>query len=381
MTKKTSTKPTKKKNTSTQKHPKKNATKSKKNTKKEITITKKINSKLTKVLIVIFGLLLVFSTYAWFSTNLNVKIKTFKMVVTKNSDLSISFDGIDFDHSLEISKETIIDNLARTYPNNLSQWAANGFIPVSSPGITDRSSSLFDMYYTSGVLYPRRDRERKHGFVNTTKSNEEAPREYNYYLAFDVFVKNESGSPVDDNLYLESSTFINGVENISEEMQGLVNSFRIGIVKVGSVDLKASVNQIQGISCNNNCESIIFEPNSKNHTSLSIEKAKKFNVKLVDGIEFPTYAYKKEGGPVYIANSVSGSPNLDPEYFDIQETIDEDDFQSPLFGIPNGITKMRIYVWIEGQDIDSLETDSEGAEVEIGIDFVKDVAGYQAFNE
>jgi hypothetical protein len=51
------------------------------------------------------------------------------------------------------------------------------------------------------------------------------------------------------------------------------------------------------------------------------------------------------------------------------------------FEIPNGITKARVYVWIEGQDVDSLETDSEGAEVEIGIDFTKDTAGWDAFDE
>ena len=282
MTKKVNNKTTKKKTTSTQKHPKKtNITKAKKNTKRQVVITKKINPKLTKVLIVLFGLLLVFSTYAWFSTNLNVKIKTFKMVITKNSDLSISFDGIDFAHSLDISKKTIIDDLARTYPANLSQWAANGFIPVSSPGITNQNSSLFDVYQTGGVLYDRRDRERKHGFINTVKTREDEPRSYNYYLAFDIFIKNESGSPVDDNLYLEQTTFINALEGTPEEMMGLVNSFRIGLVKVGSVNLKASVNEIQGISCNNDCESIIFEPNSKNHTEFSIEKAKKFNVELV----------------------------------------------------------------------------------------------------
>ena len=48
---------------------------------------------------------------------------------------------------------------------------------------------------------------------------------------------------------------------------------------------------------------------------------------------------------------------------------------------PNGITKARIYIWIEGQDVDSIETDSEGAEVEIGIDFTKDTAGWDAFDE
>ena len=40
---------------------------------------------------------------------------------------------------------------------------------------------------------------------------------------------------------------------------------------------------------------------------------------------------------------------------------------------------MRVYVWLEGQDIDSLETDSQGAEVSISISFVKDTQGYTEY--
>ena len=40
---------------------------------------------------------------------------------------------------------------------------------------------------------------------------------------------------------------------------------------------------------------------------------------------------------------------------------------------------MRVYVWLEGQDIDSLETDSQGAEVAISISFVKDTQGYTEY--
>ena len=40
---------------------------------------------------------------------------------------------------------------------------------------------------------------------------------------------------------------------------------------------------------------------------------------------------------------------------------------------------MRIYVWLEGQDIDSLETNSEGAPIFLAIDLLKDLAGYMDF--
>lgn len=77
-----------------------------------------------------------------------------------------------------------------------------------------------------------------------------------------------------------------------------------------------------------------------------------------------------------MGNTVSGSQNLNSEYFRLQNTMKERDLDIPIFTLPDGITKTRVYLCIEGQDIDSLETDSEGAELSISLNFVKDTAGY-----
>lgn len=336
---------------------------------------KKMNRKLKILVIFLLGVFLIFSTYAWFSSNLNVKINTFKMEVQKNSGLTISFDGINFDTSLNISKEDIIDNLKSTYPNNLSHWSSNGLVPVSSNGITNANSYFFDIFYSAGgVLYNLKDKDR--GFIRTVKAEENQAREYSRFISFDLFFRNETGSPIDDNLYFDPSTFFAADDDADEEMMGLFNSLRLGIVKVGSLPLTASPTDIQNIQCNNNCQSIIFEPNSKEHTPLSIERAQKYGINLVNGEKFSTYGYIQAGGFIYVENTVSGSPNIDRNYFALQGTMTEDDIGTPLFSIPDGITKTRFYVWIEGQDIDSLETDSAGTNLSLSINFIKDTVGY-----
>jgi len=329
------------------------------------------------VTIFFLGILLIFSAYAWFSTSLNVRVKTFNMIVTRNSGLTISFDAINFDTAIEISEDILINQLVETYPNNLSQWAANGLVPVSSPGITNSNSYFFDIYSSSGVRYKNKD--KTNGFVTTRLSSETERRSFNNFIAFDLFLKNETGSPISDNLYLEYGTEFVMTSDSSEEMEGLINSARIGMVKVGSVPHNTPVETIQNLQCNNDCRSIIYEPNSTNHSELSIERAKKFGINLKDEQEFPTYAYKKPAEPFEIADTISGSVRLDYEYFMLQETITADAFTRPLFSIPDGITKMRVYVWLEGQDIDSLETDSEGADVSISINFIKDTEGYTEY--
>lgn len=380
------------KNSSTTKTIKKNSNvaKKKNNTKvvnKKKVLKKKINSNVSSkkhnfiMAVVIFslGVLLIFSTYAWLSTSLNVKIKNFNMVVSRNSGLSISLDGITFSSFVEISEENLINKLKNTYPNNTSQWSGNGLVPVSSYGISSPNSTSFDIYASTGVRY--KSKKKDNGYVTTFLVPELERSTFNSYIAFDIFLKNITGSPVSDNLYIDYTSYVVMDSDSDEEMQGLVNSARVGFLKMGSVSKKAPVNLIQNIGCNNDCKAIIYEPNSKNHTNLSMERAIKYGINLIEGEEFSTYACIKGGGPIYVKSTVSGSADLDYNYFALQNTITEDDFVNPLFKIPDGITKVRVYVWIEGQDIDSLETDSEGADISISLDFTKDTVGYNTFND
>lgn len=351
---------------------------SKKSRKKEIVLLHKKNRRFLIAIIIFLAIILIGATYAWFSTNLNVRIKTFNMIVTKNSGLSLSFDAINYDSSIEISKETLINRLKETYPNNTSQWSSMGLTPVSTLGVRNPNTPVFEIYASSGVMY--RNRKMDNGYVNTVLLSENGRNSFNYYIAFDLFIKNDTGSPVDDNLFLDYGTEVTLTDGDTEEMQGLLNSTRIGFVKIGSTPLDTNPTIIQNLTCNNNCKSTIFEPNSRVHTNLSRERAEKYGVNLKEGEIFPTYAYKKSGGPIFIKDTVSGSSELDMNYFELQETMTELDFAKPLFTIPNGITKMRVYVWIEGQDIDSLETDSSGSELAISINFIKDTTGYDAFD-
>ena len=384
----------------------KNSTKKKKNTtskkvnstKKKVTNTKNVkktnkkveekktidlnsitknNLKMMFVVILSFGTLFIFASYAWFSTNLNVKVNTFQMSVTKNSGLSISLDGINFDTYVEVSKDILINQLKNTYPNNESQWSSDGLTPVSTNGISNPNSDKFEIFASSGVRYKNMD--QKNGYIRIASTKEEGRSSHNNYIAFDLFFKNSTGSPVSDNLYLESGTEISLVDEADEEMIGLFNSIRLGFLKIGSVPLSADVNSIQNMGCNNACTSTIYEPNHTSHVGLSIERAKKNGVDLVDGEYFPTYGVIKGGGPIFVADTVSGSPNLDYNYFKLQQTIKDEDLQTPLFALPSGITKMRLYLWVEGQDIDSLETDSSGTKIDVSINFIKDTAGYEEY--
>ena len=319
------------------------------------------------------GVLLIFSAYAWFYAALDVQVKFVNLVVSKKNGLFISLDGINFGSSVQISEESLIENLKTTYPNNTSQWSKYGLYPISASGLEHSDSPVLDFYMATNVDV---DKVNKKSYITTRKSVENNATNSKNYIAFDLFLKNVTGSPVSDNLYIDEGTGIKIDNGDTEQMQGLINSVRMAFIKIGSVAKDASVNEIQNISCNNNCEAIIYEPNATKHTDLSIERAQKYGVNLINGQYYPTLAVS---GPMNFFEITSVANGILEENFTLQET--RTDIQQSLFEIPDGITKVRVYVWIEGQDIDSLETRSDGAEVSVMINLIKDTAGYDAFNE
>lgn len=337
-------------------------------------------SRLLFIVLLLLAVVLIFATYAWFSASLNVKIKFFDVKVSTDTGLFISLDGVNFSDSIEISNESIIDDLYDLYPNHTNQWASNGLWSVSTNGIPNSNSNKFAIF--NGEMGKYTDKERRgQRYLVTSLLDESKPNDWSQYIAFDVFLKNVSGSPKKDNLYLTRNTFVEFDEEADEEtiskMTDIMNSMRIGVVYIGETNSKADVRTIQNLQCNNQCRSFIYEPNSMLHNEESINAAKKLGIELVNNTYVPTYGVYSEG--IYL-NHKSGFVNsgvaLDTEHFALQNTLKDEDLEAPLFQIPNGITKVRVYVWIEGQDIDALEVHSEGAPVDLNLEFEKDLAGY-----
>lgn len=327
------------------------------------------------MLIVTFfmGVVLIFSAYAWFYASLDVQVKFINLVVSKKNGLFISLDGIDFGSSVQISKTNLIDNLINTYPNNTSQWADRGLYPTSTLGIPNSNTPILDFYNSTAFEVDEINKKR---YLTTRKNIETGINSKKNYIAFDLFLKNVTGSPVSDNLYIDEGTNIIVDESgNTDQIEALINTARIAFIKIGTVPRTATVDEIQNMKCNDDCRLVIYEPNATTHTQFSIEKAKKYDITVLNGQYHPTLAINGEMDFYEISEELKGKPN---ENFKLQETIIN--INNPIFELPDGITKIRVYVWLEGQDIDAIETKSEGADVSVLINLIKDTAGYDAFN-
>lgn len=352
----------------------------KKDSGKNIEYRGKMNTNILMIITFFTGVLLIVASYAWFSASLDVKIKFMDLKVSTDTGLFISLDAYDYSDIVEISVNSVISDLKEKYPNHTNQWAIGGLWPVSSIGIRDANHDKFDIFV--GEVSRRRPKLNYKRFLNTRLYNEDNSSPLNSYIAFDVFLKNVSGSPKSDNLYFDEGTLVeyDETKEMADEdkqsMLNLMNSVRFGFVKIASVPHKTDPTIVQNLKCNANCEMVIYEPNSTNHSAESIESAKTYNITLVDGEYIPTYAIIAEGRDLDHTNGHVGTGiPLDTEHF--KEQITRKDFTKKVYEIPNGITKLRMYIWIEGQDIDSLETRSRGAAIYLAINLIKDLAGYQ----
>ena len=324
-----------------------------------------------ELLIFLTGITLIYSTYAWFSSSLDVNVSDFKMTTNSEAGLTISLDGINWTNNVEITKETILDNLNKTYPNNTNQWSKE-LGAVSTVGIKNTNSDKFSIYINQNSIVKKKKNPDNLMFSPISVLEQEQNNDAEF-IAFDIFLKNVTGSPKSDNLYLDKGTEF---QIKSEKDNTVINAMRIGMVFMNSISKKSSKTAIQNISCNNNCSQIIYEPNSTLHSSETIELARTHNISLINGQYYPTYGVYAGDTKINLWSGIYDSNyELNTNVFKKQETIT--DFSRPLAKIPDGIMKVRIYIWLEGQDIDIAELVSDGYELTCSINFRKDMAGYE----
>ena len=317
-------------------------------------------------------LVLIYSSYAWFSATLDVKLNNFRAVVDPETGIYISLDGINWGSTVEISKENIITNLKKTYPGHNNQWS-DGMTSVSTIGQENLTDDKFAMFGNKTPFIGRILGKNKTE-IDIVKLNEEQPNDDADFIAFDIFIKNLTTSPYSDNLYLVDGTKVVNASDVTDDTAA--NAIRLGMLFMGSVHKNSSIDTIQQITCDPICKQYIYEPNSTMHNESSIKILKKHKYEIENGKEYPTYGAYKSQDNVQIWSGIKNSlVPLNENVFQFQKTTKT--LNEPIGQIASGITKIRVYIWVEGQDVDIIEQKSTGYEVSVIMNFEKDMAGYE----
>ena len=313
----------------------KNNNKKKKKTSKE----KKKRTFWLVLLLLFFIVLCTSATYAWFSSNKRATIDAMDINVATVSGIQVSVDGINWKN--EVSKDEIV-NAFKTYPSATNQ------LPETLAGCsTDGSVSngKLNMYY--GVT-----RERDETFYLTTYLQEEIncvgdeECQGKHYIAFDLFFL----VTVPTTLVITPAS---NVINRGDYDDGGQNSARIGFVILGTVADTATGATAQNLR--NATGSYIWEPNYDMHTDYGVRNALAtygISTSQTGGARIPYRGVNQEitgiGVPI---NQTHNSPYFSPVTPQVA-TVKGFATDQVLTSIPRGITKMRIYLWLEGQDVD-----------------------------
>ena len=390
---------------------------------------KKHNRKLKNLITIcaLFAIILSVGTYAWFIGMKTVRVTPFEIEIATTEGLFLSMDGNEWYYNLN-------PNEAHQYDGNTNLWAEKGLIPISTVGEPDTKSSRLKLYEkgsltaTGGgyrLLTSRVDNYTETASGSNVFSNGEG------YVAFDLFIKNLSGEKYyDDNepkneeaIYLNIDSAV-GVGSMGVDGTGIENSVRVAFMQVGRVIADTTdVSTITGITCKTSgavtgiCrEAQIWEPNDKQHVQNAINwfntscKTRKedgtdvnlkssYNSAACTGVtatsQNTTYAVNKvididdnvdvyDGLNGYTANTTDNttySAASDKSGFKLVGIDTFTDTEKGLTGMdrpefmtlaPNSITKVRVYVYIEGQDVDNYDFAQLGGQVNIKFGFTKE---------
>lgn len=367
-------------------------------------------------IILLAAVMFIISTYAWFSTQKNVSITNLQGTVQVAEGLEISLDAKNWSNGLVLGTEegqlSIIDN-AYTGHHNISP---SEMLPVSTLGLV--SGSMTDLKMLRGKITNSTILEN---ITETKESVTEATSlEYPGYFAFDVFLKNDSkDTSKDDILQLNYDSSLELLDS-SKTTTGLQNTARVAFAKYsGTSDTIADQDTILketagigvGAATVNITDVAIWEPNANTHVDYIVENNNKVTWSAADATAYatkqlkdgkkgfdtntqlPTYAlkdssvgatindiYKWDGSESQIAKQYTLQTKLTSKSSTEVDYALEDGVQNLVstkdgtteFGIsPSRISRIRIYVWLEGQDVDCINWASHGGGIKVNIGLVK----------
>ncbi len=330
----------------------------------------KKRKKLRSLILLLFLTIIMFgtATYAWFTANRMVTISSLNVHVEASNGLQISTDASSWKSVITNS-----DITTYAYSGNTNMVPAN-VTNVSTNGAVNSSTGRMNMY--KSVI----GTDTTTGKYNiTTQADTETAGTTGNFIAFDIFLRVDS----DQTIYLTSDS--NVIPRQNTEDKGLKNAARVAFVKQGHGLSTAAPGTLTALNNQIASSAIIWEPNCDTHSQLVVSQiASEYGVTLgnqptdatlgTTADNFTTYygVNKAISSPVDLIQLVNGTNTTDADEMspDIQ-TIYGNTSYNQIFQLNAGVTKFRVYMWIEGQDIDC-ENGATGSDIVFNVQLSTD---------
>ena len=382
------------------------------------------------------SILLVASTYAWFIGMKNVTVSQFDIKIAATEGLELSVDGKTWynDSSTPLDAKNATAYVGNT--NTWAEGGLIPMSTVGDTDASKSEMILFEKASLTATKGGYRLLASRVNYPATGADDLKEGKGYVAFDLFIRNISGEeyyqtNNVANEEAIYLTNDSKVTISKNGGIAGTGIENSVRVGFVQIGRVEQQtATEDQITSIKCadvkddegNLTTTSIcrtatIWEPNNTAHVQNAInwyEEACQKRIysttvddiaydletkckTVVNGTENNTYAIANEleiedyvdvydgadynylsnntvDSEVYYAGEDKSDYKLvDMDYFTDTENLETGVNRPEIMTLaPNSITKVRVYVWIEGQDVDNYDFSSLGGQVSVNFGFTKE---------
>ena len=349
------------------------------------------------LLLILTGVLLSTSTYAWFTSNRSVKIEDIDVNVAASGGIQISADGINWK---SIVTNDDLEGAHTTYA------AATNQIPSTLKPVSTAANSLTNGYLSMwlGTVSTSETQANNGEYilsttdVSTVRDNSDEAAitgtnsgAFGNFVMFDLFLRLDDSTAdqaTTQNIYLTTGSNV-VVTNGSTDL-GTQNSARVAFINEGVTTSGAAAADIQALTTTSTANITVWEPNYDTHTPTGLSNAYSYYNSENSGEQY-TEAMKSPAvqvpyfgvtGAVAVSDDVllskaNASDNsakfaaITPGLATKADWTSGTEYQQLLSILPNRIVKLRIYFWVEGQDIDC-ENHASGGDITLKLQFSLD---------
>lgn len=317
---------------------------------------RKNNLKESIILLILLLLLLVSSTYAWFTANQNVTISTIDVTIEASNGIQISTDALKW--KAIITNEDITTNAYSGHKNELPK----SIVPVSTIGKID-TNGYMEMY--KGTVTANETTGEYE--LKATKAEESTGQ----FIAFDVFIKADTDTP----LQLTDASYVKAEADSTDK--GIKQASRVAFVIQGNAATGTNASTLTSLKATADSPLYIWEPNSNLHTAAAVAHAQgTYGISTTsDGnAEAITYyGIKNEISTAVKLKDTAGTDQTNfakvtPTYVTKTNSDGKITAAQDIFTVSAGVTKIRMYMWIEGQDVDC-ENTASGTDITFNVQF------------
>ncbi len=317
---------------------------------------KRNSRRLLILLIALFFTTVMFTTttYAWFTANKTVTVNSLTVNVAAQNGIQISADGTNWKSIVQTDDLKGVH--ASTYTSSVNQ-IPESMEPVSTAGVIDADGHMEMFYGTVGS-------NASGQYILTATKETDTEGSTGRYVVFDLFFKVDAATDI----YLTTNS---GVKTTDTEDTGIKNASRIGFVVLGNTAAGSSIETIQGLNAGATANKYIWEPNYDVHTAAAVAHARDVYTETTTQTGASALSYSGVKAPIAdtdgVLLNVSGATQYttrNAAFFDTvtpaYKTIAGFSEKPQIFSLATGVTKVRIYMWIEGQDVDCENNASGG---------------------